>query len=352
MSGRAFLPIAVTVLGAGLLACATGQGRGATPMAASACDCPCARKSGIAQLPPPGTAPARPPAPEAAVPITAKDPIWGSPDAPVTIVEFSDFQCPFCSRVGETLGELKRIYGPDRLRLVWKNYPLPFHNNARPAADAAMTVFAMGGADAFWRFHDLVFADQGELSSGSYLRWAVMVGLDGDKFKAELSARRQVAKVDEDVALATRMGIRGTPVLRINGIPLMGAQPIDVFREIIDPQLAAAKQLVANGTPASQLYNVLSARNAQAVSVPVDEGKTEAPEAPEAPEAEDTTIWKVPVEKLRSHARPGRCPGYAGAVQRFPVPVLQARGRDLGRSRTEVRVGSAHRVEGLPAALP
>ncbi len=121
-----------------------------------------------------------------------------------------------------------------------------------------------------------------------------MVGLDGDKFKVELSAKRQGAKIDEDVALATRLGIRGTPVFRINGIPLMGAQPIDTFRKIIDSQLEAAKQLVANGTPASQLYNVLSARNARAASHPVDEEKTEETEAPEP---EDTTIWRVPVEK-------------------------------------------------------
>ncbi len=161
--GRAFLPIALTLFGAGLLGCATGRGRGATPMAAPACDCPCARKSGIAQPPLTGITPAGPPALESAVvPATAKDPIWGSLEAPVTIVEFSDFQCPFCARVDETLAELRQLYGPDRLRLVWKNYPLPFHNDARPTAEAAMTVFAMGGADAFWRFQELAFADQGE----------------------------------------------------------------------------------------------------------------------------------------------------------------------------------------------
>jgi protein-disulfide isomerase len=287
---RAFLPFLVSVLTAGLLGCATGQGRGAAHAAASACDCPCARKGDTARVVPSGSIPAGPSA-DSAVSVTAKDPTWGNSDAPVTVVEFSDFQCPFCSRVGETLNELKRVYGPDRLRLVWKNYPLPFHASARPAADAAMTVFALGGADAFWRFHDLVFANQRELSPENYQRWAVMVGLDGDKFQAELSAKHHVAKVDEDLALATRMGITGTPVFRINGIPLMGAQPIESFKEIIDPQLAAAKELAASGTPADQLYSVLSAKNAQAASAPEDEEK------PAVPEPEDTAIWRVPVEK-------------------------------------------------------
>jgi protein-disulfide isomerase len=117
-----------------------------------------------------------------------------------------------------------------------------------------------------------------------------MAGVDGAKFEAEHSARQQVAKVDEDFALATRLGITGTPVFRINGIPLMGAQPIERFKEVIDAQLVAAKDLVASGTRGSQLYSVLSARNAEAAP-PVAEDVQE-------PEPEDTAIWRVPVEKF------------------------------------------------------
>jgi len=291
---------------AGLLGCATGQGRGTTAAAGAqshpgnvgaACNCPCAQKAGQAPAPAPVAAPAA--LPDSVVPVTAADPVWGNPDAPVTIVEFSDFQCPFCARVGDTLDGLKRSYGPSQLRLVWKNYPLPFHNNARPAAEAAMAVYAVGGADAFWRFHELIFANQRELSAENYLRWAAMAGVDGAKFQAELSSKRQAAKVDEDLALAMRLGIRGTPVFRINGVPLMGAQPLEVFKETIDAQLAAAKQLAASGTPAGQIYNALSAKNA-------DAAPAEADKAP-APEPEDTAIWRVPVEK----ADPSRGPADA-----------------------------------------
>jgi len=294
---RALLAVLMAVsFGIGLGGCATGQGRGATPGAgsgqgrnvgASACDCPCARKNaqGKAQEPTPDSLAA----PVGVVPVTAKDPSWGNPEAPVTIVEFSDFQCPFCARVGETLDELRRVYGPGQLRLVWKNYPLPFHNQARSASDAAMTVFALGGADAFWKFHDLVFDNQRELSAENYQGWAVLAGVDGAKFQAELSTRRQSAKVDEDVALATQLGVTGTPVFRINGIPLMGAQPIDRFKEVIDVQLAVAKALVSSGTAANQIYNVLSAQNARAVPAEVEK-------SPE-PEPQDTSIWRVPVGK-------------------------------------------------------
>ena len=265
-------------------------------------ECPCARKNGQEKLaaPPQGVQPAGAALPvdaagdrstQGAVPVTAKDPTWGNPDAPVTIVEFSDFECPFCTRVGATLAELRRLYGPSQLRLVWKNFPLPFHNNARPAADAAMTVFELGGDGAFWKFHDLVFANQQDLSPANYLRWAVMAGVDGVRFQAELSARRNAAKVDEDVALAERLGIRGTPVFRINGIALMGAQPIDRFKEIIEAELAAAKDVMASGTSSGQVYFVLSARNAAAA--PAAQEKSSAPE----PEPEDTTIWRVPVAK-------------------------------------------------------
>src|SRR3954471_3447933 len=91
---------------------------------------------------------------ESPVPISSKDPMWGNRAAPVTVVIFSDFQCPFCSRVEGTIDQEKTTYGKDKVRLIWKNEPLPFHPNAKPAAEASAGVFALKGSDAFWNFHD------------------------------------------------------------------------------------------------------------------------------------------------------------------------------------------------------
>jgi hypothetical protein len=99
------------------------------------------------------------------IPVSSKDPMWGKRDAPVTIVMWSDFQCPYCSRVEPTLQHVKDAYGPDKVRIIWKNYPLPFHQNAKPAAEAAVGVFEMAGNDAFWKWHDSDFKNQQSMST-------------------------------------------------------------------------------------------------------------------------------------------------------------------------------------------
>ena len=105
--------------------------------------------------------------------------MWGKRDAPVTIVEYSDFQCPYCSRVEPTLDQVRTAYGPDKVRIVWRNNPLPFHQNAKPAAEAAQGVFALAGSDGFWKFHDTAFKNQGALGDDSYAKWAHGRGREG-----------------------------------------------------------------------------------------------------------------------------------------------------------------------------
>lgn len=228
----------------------------------------------------------------ASVPVTANDPVWGSATAPVTIVEISDFQCPFCGRVVPTIEELKKTYGPEKLRLVWKHNPLPFHKQARPAHEAAATVFGLGGSDAFWKFYDLAFANQRALTDENFLKWATQAGVDAAKFKQALASKKYVAKVDEDLALARKVGASGTPAFRINGVTLSGAQPINKFKEVIDEQLAEAKKLLAAGTSPESIYVTLTNKNQAAGP---DEAKKPAAEA-KKPEADDTTVWKVPIE--------------------------------------------------------
>src|SRR5580700_1378573 len=111
------------------------------------------------------------------VPVSSKDPLWGKRDAPVTIVEYSDFQCPYCSRVEPTMDQVRTAYGPDKVRVVWKNNPLPFHQNAKPAAEAAQGVFALAGSDGFWKFHDTAFKNQSALNEDSYTKWAKDAGV-------------------------------------------------------------------------------------------------------------------------------------------------------------------------------
>jgi protein-disulfide isomerase len=227
------------------------------------------------------------------VPVDSKDPMWGSRSAPVTIVVFSDFQCPFCSRVEPTMDQVKTTYGKDKVRILWKNEPLPFHPNAKPAAEAAQGVYAMAGNEAFWKFHDTAFKNQSQLSTDSYVKWAKEAGVkDEAKFKAGLEAHTWADKVDKDNAVAKQVGANGTPHFYINGVEVSGAQPFDKFKEVIDAQLSKAQAAIASGTKADKVYVAMSKQN-----------KTNAPEQPtpadkpkkENPEEDDKTVWKVPV---------------------------------------------------------
>ncbi len=224
----------------------------------------------------------------ASIPVDSKDPTWGSRSAPVTIVLFSDYQCPFCGKVEDTLEELKQKYGPRELRIIWKNNPLPFHPNARPAAIAGETVFRLGGNDAFWKWHKLAFDNQKTLSPDAYADWAAQSGLDKAKFNAAYEKQEFAAKVDADLALGAKTGVRGTPASFINGISLPGAVPTAKFVQLIDEQLAAAKSL--SGVAPDKVYVTLSNQN---------KAKSPAPEEPkpqeQRPQEEDKSIWKVPV---------------------------------------------------------
>lgn len=159
----------------------------------------------------------------------------GGEKAPITIVMFSDYECPYCSRAESTVAEVAKAYG-DKVRLVFRNYPLPFHANARPAAEAALCANAQG---KFWQFHDKLFAQQANLNAETYKKIAGEVGLDQAKFEQCVAKNEFRAAIDQDVADASAVGVSGTPAFFINGRMLSGAQPFDKFKEIIDQELAA-----------------------------------------------------------------------------------------------------------------
>jgi protein-disulfide isomerase len=224
------------------------------------------------------------------VPVTAAQPSKGSPDALVTIVEVSDFQCPFCKRVEPTINQLLTDY-KDKVRVVWRNNPLPFHSNALPAAELALEAHAQGGSDKFWKAHAKLFENQQALSRDNLDSYAQELGLDMTKYKAAMDGHTHKSKVDADQALATKLDARGTPAFFINGRFLSGAQPVDKFKEIIDDELKRADKLIKSGVAKKDVYsaltkNALTEKSAdKAAAAPQQARKQPDPKA----------VYKVPV---------------------------------------------------------
>jgi protein-disulfide isomerase len=166
-------------------------------------------------------------------------PMFGGEHAPVTIVEFSDFQCPFCSKAAETVNELKKKYG-NKIRLYFRMFPLPMHKDARPAAEAALCVNDQG-TPKYWKFHDLLFKNQDKLTADNFVKWAKEAGASEDKFKACVAAHQFAKQVSEDSAYGEKIGVKSTPTFFINGQLINGALPVDQFSDIIDEELAEKK---------------------------------------------------------------------------------------------------------------
>jgi protein-disulfide isomerase len=161
-------------------------------------------------------------------------PVRGNASAPIEIIEFSDFECPFCQRATPTVMQVLSTYG-DRVRLVYRHYPLSNHPNARPAAEASACAAAQ---DKFWPYHDRLFESPNKLGADDLKRHAAELGLDAAKFNACVDARTFQEQVDADIAAANEAGISGTPLFLVNGRPLEGAQPFAAFQRVIDEELA------------------------------------------------------------------------------------------------------------------
>jgi protein-disulfide isomerase len=154
----------------------------------------------------------------------------------VTIIAFSDYECPFCKRAEQTVEEVVKAYG-DKVRVVHRDFPLAFHANARPAAEAAHCANAQG---KFWPYHSKLFTSA-DLSADKLKALATEVGLDRAKFDDCVAKHQFKAAVDQDVADGSDVGVTGTPAFFINGRLLSGAQPFEKFKEVIDEELAQTK---------------------------------------------------------------------------------------------------------------
>jgi protein-disulfide isomerase len=163
----------------------------------------------------------------------------GPKNAPVTIYEFSDFQCPYCTRANATLQEVYKQY-EGKIQIVFKAFPLPFHQEAEPAHRAAL---AAGKQGKFWEMHDKFFGAQQRLKEpGIWDVYAKELGLNMDKFKKDFESDELKKQVQAEMQEGQAVGVRGTPAFFINGTRLVGAQPIDKFKEVIDAELKAAKK--------------------------------------------------------------------------------------------------------------
>ena len=175
-----------------------------------------------------------PPAPAPKIPIGAEvykiepgtAPQVGGKEPKITLIEFSDFQCPYCSRAKGTLDELQKIYKND-LQITFRHYPLPFHNNATPAAIAAVAAAEQG---KFWQMHDKLFANQQALASADLDKYATEIGLDMAKFKAAMDNPKTKAQVESDTKMGSNFGVGGTPAFFLNGRSFSGAYPLDSFK--------------------------------------------------------------------------------------------------------------------------
>ncbi len=159
--------------------------------------------------------------------------VFGPEKAKVTVVEFSDFQCPYCSRAATVTNQIKKKY-PEGVRFVFRQFPLSFHKNAHLAAEAAL---AAGAEGKFWEYHDVLFQNQKQLDRASLEKYATDLGLDMAAFKKALDDGTYKQAVDDDIALGEKVAVRGTPTMFINGARVQNPSDIASISALIDAGL-------------------------------------------------------------------------------------------------------------------
>jgi protein-disulfide isomerase len=167
-----------------------------------------------------------------------KSPAKGGANALVEVIEFADFQCPFCLAASPTVKRVLDTYG-DRIRFVYRNYPLPNHPQARPAAEAAQCANEQG---KFWPYHDRLFAEAGKLSDADLKKAAADLGMDAARFNTCVDEHRYKEVVEADQQAGNDAGVNGTPAFFVNGRLLSGAQPFEAFKKVIDEELELKKK--------------------------------------------------------------------------------------------------------------
>jgi protein-disulfide isomerase len=167
--------------------------------------------------------------------LTDSDPVQGPVDAPIVIIEYSDFECPYCRRHNLEVKDALMAAYPGQIRYIHKDFPLAsIHPNATSASEAAQCAHEQG---KFWDYHDALFTQSLGLGTDAYLAYADEVGLNAQQFSDCFAERRYQDDVQADFDFGAELGIRSTPTFFINGIAVVGAQPFDVFASVIDSEL-------------------------------------------------------------------------------------------------------------------
>ena len=162
--------------------------------------------------------------------VTAANPVKGAENAPITIIEYSDFQCPYCARGANSVSRLLKIY-PEKVKLAFKNLPLSFHKQALPAAKATLAAHKQG---KFWQYHDILFKNYNKLNEKLLLKAAQDLKLDMEKFNTDRKSLAIADQIKAEQAQAAKNGITGTPAFIANGVIIKGAQPINYFVKVVN----------------------------------------------------------------------------------------------------------------------
>jgi len=192
----------------------------------------------------PAESPVKAPSPASPVIIEVRDaPALGPEDAPVTIVEFADFQCPYCAQASHTLQKLVKLY-PTQVRWVFKHFPLRTHPRAPLVHEAALAAHEQG---KFWEMHEFLFRNQNRLKYDDLMSYASKLNLDMARFTDALDTRRLRSRVLQDITEGSRLHVGVTPTYFVNGKRFSGAQTLFEFRQLIERELAEAVETSDRG---------------------------------------------------------------------------------------------------------
>ena len=278
----------------------------------------------------------------------------GATEPLVTIITYSDFECPYCAEMVPVLERVLARY-PDSVELRFRHNPMPMHEHAALAAEAAEEARAQGGDEAFWRMHDLLFANQEALSPQDILRYSRQIGVDLERMNVALRGRVHRERVQADAEDALRLGADGTPAFFINGRLLLGAYPFEDVARIVDEEIALAREALRRGVPRRELYaKVLESAHDEPMPAEASEDDPDVER-----ELDVSRVYRVPVDGAPRLGPEGalatlivfsdfECPYCAGAV-----PTLQAL---RGRYGSDLRIVFRHlplpmHRNAFPAAL-